>query len=143
MDTKNEAQICRRFSDCEGCSHCSEAPRLCEYCAKPWDECLCDFKNLPEDEDEEGDLFTACAECGWFGIPIDGEGNAAELCEACETPPAVMVAVRLSELFVDLEGMHLPDMSNNAKENYLHTIAEAVALLRTHAVPASHPWAIS
>jgi hypothetical protein len=117
---------------------------LCERCGDPWDECLCDFKNLPDDESEdEGDLFTACESCGWFGIPIDGEGCAAELCEACENPHAVQVARILSELSVDLEGMHLPDMSERAKEDYLRTIAEAVHLLRVHAVPASHPWSIS
>jgi hypothetical protein len=135
---------CRRFHDCEGCSHCSENPRRCEYCAKPWDECLCDFQNLPEDEDEDGgELFTACAECGEWGIRVDDEGMAAELCEACETPPAVVVAVGLSELLVDLEGMHLPDMSGNSKANYLEILADAVALLRAHAVPEGHPWNIS
>jgi hypothetical protein len=29
-------------------------------------------------------MFTACAQCDWFGIPIDEEGNAAELCDNCE-----------------------------------------------------------
>lgn len=134
---------CRRFHDCEGCSHCSENPRRCEYCADPWDECLCDFKNLPEDENQDGgELFTACARCGAEGIRIDSEGMAAELCEGCETPPAVVVAMGLSELLVDLEAMHLPDMSEYAKANYLEILADAVQLLRTHAVPESHPWAV-
>jgi hypothetical protein len=134
---------CRRFHDCEGCSHCSENPRRCEYCADPWDECLCDFKNLPEDEDEDGgEQFTACEECGAWGIRVDDEGMAAELCEACETPPAVVVAVGLSELLVDLEGMHLPEMSGNSKANYMEILADAVALLRAHAIPEGHPWAV-
>jgi hypothetical protein len=68
---------------------------------------------------------------------------AAELCEECETPPAVVVAMGLSELLVDLEAMHLPDMSGNSKANYLEILADAVALLRTHAIPVSHPWAVS
>jgi hypothetical protein len=81
--------------------------------------------------------------CGWFGIPIDGEGMATELCEECETtPPAVVVAMGLSELLVDLEGMNLPDMSGNSKANYLEILADAVLLLRTHAIPDGHPWAV-
>jgi hypothetical protein len=59
-----------------------------------------------------------------------------------ERLPVVEVVLSLSELSVDLEGMHLPDISDNAKADYLHAIAEAVALLRTHAFPASHPWAV-
>ena len=134
---------CRTFHDCEGCSHCSENPRRCEYCADPWDECLCDFQTVPPHAEESGDLFTACEMCGWFGIPIDGEGMATELCEECETtPPAVVVAMGLSELLVDLEGMNLPDMSGNSKANYLEILADAVLLLRTHAIPDGHPWAV-
>ena len=125
---------CRVFSDCEGCSHCSEAPRLCERCGDPWDECLCDFKNLPDDEDEdEGELFTSCAECGEFGIPIDGEGCAAELCEACEVTPAVEVVTALSVLYTD---------SERFTPEELKALADAVTLLRTHALPTSHPWGI-
>jgi hypothetical protein len=87
-------------------------------------------------------LFTACAECGWFGIAIDEDGMAAELCAECETPHAVVVAMSLSELLVDLSGMNLPEMSGNAKAGYLEALADAVLLLRTHAVPESHPWAV-
>jgi hypothetical protein len=103
----------------------------------------CEQHDIGEECERCADLFTACVECGEFGIPIDGEGCAAELCEACENPPAVQVARILSELSVDLEGMHLPDISERAKEAYLRNIAEAVHLLRVHAVPASHPWSIS
>jgi hypothetical protein len=67
---------------------------------------------------------------------------AAELCEACENPPAVVVAMGLSELSVDLVAMYTPDISERAKADYVRTIAEAVHLLRTHAVPPSHPWAV-
>jgi hypothetical protein len=136
---------CRRFHDCEGCSHCSENPRLCEYCADPWDECLCDFQNLPEDEDKDGgELFTACAECGAWGIRVDDEGMAAELCEACEVDdlPAVKVISALSELSVDLVAMYTPDISERAKADYVRTLAEAVHLLRSHAIPEGHPWAV-
>jgi len=28
--------------------------------------------------------FTACTQCDWFGIPIDEEGQAADLCDRCE-----------------------------------------------------------
>ena len=103
----------------------------------------CEQHDMGEECERCADLFTACAECGEFGIPIDGEGHAAELCEACENPHAVQVARLLSELSVDLEVMHLPDMSERAKEAYLRAVADAVALLRTHAVPESHPWSIS
>lgn len=59
-----------------------------------------------------------------------------------ELIPAVQVVLSLSELLIDLEGMHLPDMSEYAKADYLRTIGEAVALLRTHALPVEHPWAV-
>ncbi len=59
-----------------------------------------------------------------------------------ERLPAVEVVLSLSELAVDLQEMNTPDISGNAKADYLHAIAEAVVLLRTHALPASHPWAI-
>jgi hypothetical protein len=97
---------------------------------------------LHDEDEEEGEFFTACSSCGWFGIPIDGEGMAAELCEECETPPAVVVAMGLSQLLVDLEAMGLSDMSGNSTANYLEILADAVLLLRTHAVPPSHPWAV-
>jgi hypothetical protein len=63
-------------------------------------------------------------------------------CEGCETPPAVVVAMGLSQLLVDLEAMGLSDMSGNSTANYLEILADAVQLLRTHAVPPSHPWAV-
>jgi hypothetical protein len=103
----------------------------------------CEQHDTGEECERCAELFTACESCGWFGIPIDSEGMAAELCEECETPPAVVVAMGLSELLVDLEAMHLPDMSGNSKANYLEILADAVALLRTHAIPVSHPWAVS
>jgi hypothetical protein len=59
-----------------------------------------------------------------------------------ERLPVVEVVTVLSELSVDLEAMHLPDMSDYAKAHYLRTIADAVALLRTHAIPDGHPWAV-
>jgi hypothetical protein len=102
----------------------------------------CEQHDMGEECERCAELFTACAECGAFGIPIDDEGMAAELCESCENPPAVIVARALSELLVDLQEMNTPDMSGNAKADYLHAIAEAVVLLRTHALPASHPWSI-
>jgi hypothetical protein len=102
----------------------------------------CEQHDTGEECERCADLFTACAECGAFGIAIDSEGMAAELCEACENPPAVIVARLLSELSVDLEEMHLPDMSDRMKEIFMHALADAVVLLRTHAVPPSHPWAV-
>jgi hypothetical protein len=79
-----------------------------------------------------------------MNIPVDYDGMAAELCEACEVDdfPAVKVISALSELSVDLEGMNLPDMSGNAKADYLRAIADAVHLLRAHVVPEGHPWAV-
>lgn len=132
MVTESE-QVCRYFKNCEGCSHCSDAPHRCEYCADPWDECLCDFKALPDDDEDGGELFTACASCGAFGIPIDGEGMAAELCEACEDLPAVQVVTLLSRLYTDRARL-------SADES--EAIAEAIRLIRTHALPTSHPWGI-
>jgi hypothetical protein len=80
------------------------------------------------------DLFTACESCGWFGIPIDGEGHAAELCEGCEVLPAVEVVTVLSMLYADRARL-TPEESQ--------ALADAVRLLRTHALPIGHPWAIS
>jgi hypothetical protein len=102
----------------------------------------CEQHDTGEECERCAELFTACAECGAFGIPIDSEGMAAELCEECENPPAVKVARELSALSANLERMHLPDMSDMSKAFYLRTIAEAVHLLRVHAVPPSHPWAV-
>jgi hypothetical protein len=102
----------------------------------------CEQHDTGEECERCAELFTACAECGAFGIPIDEEGMAAELCEACENPPAVIVARALSELLVDLEEAYIPEISGNAKTRYLESLADAVHLLRVHAVPPSHPWAV-
>jgi hypothetical protein len=110
----------------------TDTSQVCTYCEGNEDE-MCD---------KCGDYFTSCESCGELNIPVDYDGMAAELCEACENPPAVQVARMLSELSVDFEGMNLPDMSERAKEEYLRTIADAVHLLRVHAVPPSHPWAV-
>jgi hypothetical protein len=59
-----------------------------------------------------------------------------------ERLPAVVVAESLLELLGDLEEAYIPEISGNAKAGYLHALTEAVYLLRTHAVPASHPWSI-
>lgn len=70
-------------------------------------------------------------------------GEECERCaDPCEVFPAVEVVTVLSALSANLEGMHLPDMSDYAKAHYLRTIADAVRLLRTHALPDSHPWGI-
>ena len=111
--------------------HLNEAPAICPYCLG--------------DEDEQcdrcGDYFTSCEECGAFGIPVDGDGMAAELCEACETPPAVEVVTSLSVLAtVILENRDT--FTDAMRDEYIRTIGEAVRLLRTHAVPTSHPWSI-
>jgi hypothetical protein len=105
---------------------------------------VCEYCHGDEDEecDKCGDYFTSCEVCGELNIPIDYDGMAGDICETCETPPAVVVGMLLLELLGDLEGMNLPDMSGNSKANYLEGLAEAVLLLRTHAVPPSHPWAV-
>jgi hypothetical protein len=110
----------------------TESEEVCRYCEGDEDE-QCDRCT---------DYFTSCEECGAFGIPVDGDGMAAELCEECENPPAVIVARALSELLVDLEESYIPEISGNAKTRYLESLADAVHLLRVHAVPPSHPWAV-
>lgn len=48
----------------------------------------------------------------------------------------------LSEFAGDLSGMTTPDISDNYKKSVAEAIAEAVILLRTHALPIDHPLAI-
>jgi hypothetical protein len=49
---------------------------------------------------------------------------------------------RLSEFANDLPEMYTPDISDNYKEEVVKAIAEAVILLRTHALDPAHPLAI-
>jgi hypothetical protein len=101
----------------------NEAPAICRYC----------FGDEDEECDRCTDYFTSCEECGAFGIPVDGDGMAAELCEACENPPAVQVVTALSVLYTN---------SERFTPEELKALADAVVLLRTHALPTSHPWSI-
>jgi hypothetical protein len=110
----------------------TDTSQVCTYCEGDEDE-MCD---------KCGDYFTSCESCGELNIPVDYDGMAGELCEACENPPAVQVARALSELLVDLEEAYIPEISGNAKTRYLESLADAVHLLRVHAVPPSHPWAV-
>lgn len=48
----------------------------------------------------------------------------------------------LSEFASDLPEMTTPDISDDYKNKVAEAIAEAVILLRTHALPISHPLAI-
>ena len=103
--------------------HLNEAPAICPYC----------LGDEEEQCDRCTDYFTSCEECGAFGIPVDGDGMAAELCEECETSPAVRVVTVLSMLYADRARL-TPEESQ--------AVADAVELLRTHVLPTSHPWAV-
>jgi hypothetical protein len=101
----------------------NQAEPLCTYCegdeAEQCDKC--------------GDYFTSCEVCGELNIPVDFDGMAGDICDTCGTPPAVEVVQALSVLCVD---------ADRFTEYEIDIFTQAVLLLRTHALPESHPWAV-
>jgi hypothetical protein len=95
---------------------------------------VCEYCHGDEDEecDKCGDYFTSCEVCGELNIPVDYDGMAGDICDKCDSP-AVEVAQALSVLCADVDRF---------TEYELDIFAQAVLLLRTHAVPPSHPWAV-
>ena len=63
--------------------------------------------------------------------------DIAEECERCATPlechPVAEVITGLSVLYTDRARLTADEA---------HAIAQAVRLLRTHALPVDHPWAL-